>query len=278
MTCSEVQASLADLLYEELDAEARGQILAHLEGCGACGEAWSRLRTLSAAADQWTAPALPRGIAERALARVARDRARERSGAWPHLSPEDILRCVGLGAVAALVSLVLVVGISQREVAPLVIGALGVLWTALYAGLFLTASHAKLRPVAWAALTGAGIAFILVPPLSIPSVVEACARLVRAAPESVPFALLVVVVAAGYTAGPLLVGGLAFGRAGRGARVADGATLSILYALLIAPAVYLQCLSLPLNVVAIWMAGVVLGVGVTGPLSLRLAGWRATPA
>ncbi len=284
MNCREVQASLVDLLYEELDAEERVTLLAHLEGCGACGERWRRLCALSAAADQWTPPLIPPGIAERALARVATERAREAQGAWPQLSPEDVLRRVALGAGAALVSLLLVVGLVEREATPLAIGALGVVWTGLYSSVLLMSSHARLRPIAWAALTGAGATLILVPPLAIPSVVELCARLVRAlvqaAPGSLSFGLLLVVVAAGYTAGPLLVGGFAFGRLrpGGGTWLADGATLSILYALLIAPAVYLQCLSLPLNVIALWMAGAVLGAGVAGPLSLQLAGWRGTPA
>lgn len=284
MNCREVQASLADLLYEELDTEERVTLLAHLEGCGGCGERWSRLCALSATADQWTPPPLPRGIAERALARVATERAREAQGAWAQLSPEAVLGRVALGAGAALVSLLLVVGLVQREAAPLAIGALGVVWTVLYSGVLLMGSHARLRLIAWAALTGAGVTLILVPPLAIPSVVELCARLVEtlveAAPGSLSFGLLLVVVAAGHTAGPLLVGGFAFGRLRpRGEPwLADGGTLSVLYAVLIAPAVYLQCLSLPLNVIALWMAGAVLGAGLAGPVSLRLAGSRAAAA
>lgn len=79
MKCSEAQALLVDLLYEELAAEERSRLMAHLEGCGECGERWIRLRALSVAADRWTAPPLPRGITERALARVASERAREAS-------------------------------------------------------------------------------------------------------------------------------------------------------------------------------------------------------
>jgi len=278
MCCSEVQALLVDLLYEEVGAEERSRLLAHLEECGECGERWSRLRALSATADRWPAPPLPRGIAERALARVASERVRETKRKWPELSPAQLLPRVFLGAAAALCSLLLVLGTTERQLAPLAIGALGVVWTVLYTGLLLTASHPKVRPVAWSALMGAGVALILVPPLSIPSVVAACARWVQAAPGSVSFALVLVVFAAGYTAGPLLVGGLAFSRPRQGRRLADGATLSMLYALLTAPAVYLQCLPLPLPVTALWMAGAILGAGLAGPLSLRLAEWRVGTA
>ncbi|MBI4587920.1 MAG: hypothetical protein HY725_03715 [Candidatus Rokubacteria bacterium] len=212
------------------------------------------------------------------MARVASERAREASRTWQGLPPNQILRGVLLGAGAALGSLLLVVGISDQQMAPLAIGVLGVVWTVLYSGLLLTASHGRARPVAWSALTGAGIALILVPPLSIPSVVEACARLIQAAPGSLAFSLVLLLFAAGYTAGPLLVGGLAFARPRPDHRLADGATLSVLYALLIAPAVYLQCLPLPLPVTALWMAGAILGAALAGPLSLRLAGWRAGTA
>jgi anti-sigma factor RsiW len=278
MNCSEIQAFLVDLLYDELAAEMRSRLLAHLEGCSECGERWNRLRALSAAADQWTAPPLPRGLAERALARVASERVREASREWRGLAPNQILQGVLLGAGAALVSLLLIVGVSDRQLAPLSVGVVGVVWTALYAGLLLTASYARVRPVAWSALSGAGVALILASPLSIPSVVEACARLLQAAPGSVLFSLLLLVFAAGYTAGPLLVGGFAFGRPRPGSRLKDGATLSLLYVLLIAPAVYLQCLQLPLNVTAVWMAGTIAGAWLGGQASLRLAEWRARSA
>jgi len=278
MNCSEVRASLIDLLYEEVGAEERSRLTAHVEGCNECRERWSRLRALSAAADRWTAPPLPRGIAERALARVASERAQEAQVKWPDLAPVQVMPGVLLGAGAAMVSLLLVVGIADQQVAPLAIGVIGVVWTAIYACLLLTASHGKLRPVGWSALTASGIGLILVPLLSIPSVVEACARLVQAAPESVLFSLVLVLFAAGYTAGPLLVAGLALGQPRPDHQLADGATLSVLYALLIAPAVYLQCLALPLNVAAVWVAGAVLGAGMAGPMSLRLAEWRAGTA
>jgi hypothetical protein len=159
----------------------------------------------------------------------------------------------------------------------LTIGVLGVVWTVLYAGVLLTRSHPRLRPVAGPALAGAGITLILAPPLSIPSVVEACERWVRAAPESGVFALVLVLFAAGYTAGPLMIGALTFGRPGRSPRIAEEATLSGVYALLIAPAVYLECAVLPLDVTALWMAGAILGAALGGPAGLRVGSWLRRP-
>ncbi len=277
MECREVEAALVDLLYEELAADDRSRLLAHIEGCRECGERWSRLRGFAAAADRWEAPPPSRGIAERALARVTSERAREAARQGAELSSWGVLRHVCLGAAAALVSLLLVAGTVERQAAPLTIGVLGVVWTVLYAGVLLTKSHPRLQPVAGPALAGAGITLILAPPLSIPSVVEACERWVRAAPESGVFAMVLVLFAAGYTAGPLMIGALTFGRPGRRPRIAEEAALSGVYALLIAPAVYLECAALPLDVTALWMAGAILGAALGGPAGLRVGSWLRQP-
>ncbi len=273
MECREVEAALVDLLYEELSAGDQSRLLAHVEGCRECGERWSTLQALAAAADRWEAPSPSRGIAERALARVASERAREAARQEAELSSARVLHHVGLGAAAALVSLLLVAGTVGPQAAPVTIGVLGVVWTVLYAGILLTKDHPRLRPVAGPALAGAGITLILAPPLSIPSVVEACERWLRAAPESGVFALVLVLFAAGYTAGPLMIGVLTFGRPERGPQIAEEATLSAVYALLIAPAVYLWCAALPLDVTALWMAGAILGAALGGPAGLRLGSW-----
>jgi hypothetical protein len=273
MECREIEAALVDLLYEELAASEQSRLLAHIEGCRECRERWSELRTLAAAADRWEGPSPSRGICERALARVATERAREVARRGAELSSARVLRHVGLGAAAALVSLLLVAGTVGREAAPVTIGVLGVVWTVLYAGVLLTKDHPRLRPVAGPALAGAGIALILTPPLSIPSVVEACERWIRAAPESGVFAMVLVLFAAGYTAGPLMIGALALGRPRPESRIVEEATLSGVYALLIAPAVYVECAGLPLDVTALWMAGAILGAALGGPAGLRAGRW-----
>ena len=150
MECREVEAALVDLLYEELAADERSGLLTHIEGCGECGERWSKLRGLATAADRWEAPPPSRGIAERALARVASERAREAARRGAELSSSGVLRHVCLGAAAALVSLLLVAGTVGRQAAPLTIGVLGVVWTVLYAAVLLTKSRPRLQPVAGA--------------------------------------------------------------------------------------------------------------------------------
>lgn len=270
MNCTRVQELLVDLLYEELDAGERASVTSHLETCHACQLRWSQVRAVAAAADRWSAPPVSRGIAERALMRVA---AQQRAARMSMVSSATIVGRVLLGGGAALLSLLLVAGVASRQTTIVGAGALAVVWTVLYSGVFLASQHPSIRGLTRPALIGSGIALLVVPAMTIPSVVEACERWVRATGNSAPMALLLVVVAAGYTAAPLLVGGL--GERVESGRdwIVDGLKLSALYAVLTAPAVALQCVALPLEITALWMAGALAGAAGAGPVGLRLGGW-----
>lgn len=275
MNCDQIRERLVDLLYEELDHEERGAVTGHLESCTACQSRWARVRAVASAADRWSAPPVSRGIAERALVRVT---AEQRAPRAPRLSPAVIAARLLLGGGASLVSLLLVAGVANGQTTAVGAAALAVIWTVLYSGLLLASHHPSIRSLAPAALVGTAGALVLVPVLSIPSVVEACERWATAAQSSAPFTLVLLVVAAGYTAGPLVVGGLIGSGAHDRRGVVDGVKLSLLYGLMIAPAVYLQCLSLPLEITALWMSGAVLGAALAGPASLHLARLRTKPA
>jgi hypothetical protein len=270
MNCARVRELLVDLLYEELDAGERASVTSHLETCHACELRWSRIRAVAAAADRWSAPPVSRGIAERALMRVAAD---QRAARVAIILPATIVGRVLLGGGAALLSLLLVAGVASRQTTIVGAGTLAVVWTVLYSGVFLASPHPWIRGLTRAALIGSGVALALVPVASIPGVVEACERWVRAAGGSAPMALLLVVAAAAYTGAPLLVGGLgARVEPGRG-WIVDGLKLSALYAVLTAPAVVLQCVALPLEITALWMTGAVVGAAGAGPVGLRVGGW-----
>lgn len=270
MNCEDGQERLVDLLYGELDAADRVSVVAHLEGCPACEQRWRQIRAVAAAADRWSAPPVPRGVAERALARVT---AGPHSTWMPMVSPAGVAGRVLLGAGGALLSLLLVAGVASRDTTVLGAGVLATVWTALYAGLLIVGQHPSIRGLSRAALIAAGASLLLVPATTIPGVVEACERWVQAARGSAPMALTLMVIAAGYTAGPLVLGAVAARRESAREWVADGLKLSGLYALLIAPAVALQCIALPLETTSLWMAGAVVGCAVAGPAGLRLGGW-----
>jgi hypothetical protein len=270
MNCGRAQELLVDLLYEELDADGRPALVTHLEACGDCRLHWTRIRTAAAAADRWSAPPVSRGIAERALVRVA---AEQRATRPTPVGPAALVGRALLAGGAALVSVLLVAGITGRPGTPVGMAVLAIVWTVLYAAVFLASWHPAIRAVARAAVAGAGVALVLVSVMTIPSAVEACVRWVSAAQRSVPLALVLVIVAAGYTAAPLLAGTLSAGVTQGGGGFADGLKLSGLYALLIAPAVYLECVALPAEVIALWMAGALLGAAAAGPVGLRVADW-----
>lgn len=268
MNCSQAEGLLVDLLYEELDAAQRASVLAHVETCAACQRRWRQVHAVAVAADRWTAPPVSRGIAERALARVAAER-----HTMSAMSSAGVVGRVLLGAGAALFSLLLVSGIASRETTVLGASVLATVWTVLYAGFLIVSQHPSIHGLARAALVAAGVALLLVPGMTIPAVVEACERLVQAAHGSAPMALVLMIAAAGYTAGPLVLGGLAARRESSRDWIGEGLKLSGLYAVLIAPAVALQCVALPLDTTALWLAGALLGCGAAGPAGLRFGGW-----
>ncbi len=273
MNCARSQELLVDLLYEELDTAERASVTSHLQRCGACQVRWSQIRAVAAAADRWSPPSVTLGISERALMRVA---AEERAARITTVSWASSGLRVLLGGGAALLSLLLVSGVASRQTTIVGAVALAVVWTVLYSAIFLAAEHPSVRGLLRAALISSGVALVLVASVTVPGIVQACERWVGVAHDShgsAALAFLVFAVAAGFTAAPLLAGGLAVRVDSDRDWVVDGLKLSALYALLTAPAVALQCVVLPLQVMALWPAGALVGAAAAGPIGLRLGGW-----
>lgn len=264
MHCQDAREWMIDRLYGELPGELESRLETHQAGCEACRVEWDRLQALAAALDGWPAPSPPAGLTERVLARLARRRAETAERRLPVVRLEQAIAAMLAGALAAAASLLLVSGSIPRWVSPLEMGLVGVLWATLYGGVFVLLQSRGAHALARTALTGAGFSLILVPLLAIPGVVEACLRLAKVvAGGSWPDGLAIALGAAAYTAVPVLIGGALFGGERRG-RFQDGLVLGALYGLLIAPAVFLQCLPLPLETTAAWMAGALAGAWLGG--------------
>lgn len=276
MHCQDAREWLIDRLYGELQGEAEGELEVHLAGCEVCRGEWDQLQATATALDGWTAPPPPAGLSERVLARLARRRAEAAERRLPVVRLERVIAAMLGGTLAAAASLLLVSGSVSPSVSPLELGLLGALWATLYGGVFVLLQFREVCALARTALTGTGLSLVLVPLLAIPGVVEACRRLAEAvAAGSGPAGLAIALGAVVYTAVPVLIGGALFG--GRTGRVTDGLLQGALYGLLIAPAVFLQCLPLPLNVTALWMAGAILGAALGGQLAVRVPRWRLAP-
>jgi anti-sigma factor RsiW len=84
MNCNDVNAKLADLLLapEELEAEVRSQLDAHLTGCGECREQLKELRATMALLDTWEAPEPNPYFLTRLNARLDEEREAVPAG-WP---------------------------------------------------------------------------------------------------------------------------------------------------------------------------------------------------
>lgn len=225
---------------------------------------------MAAAADRWSEPA-GRGIAQRAAMRVAAER-------HAAVSLTSIGVRALLGGGAALLSLLVVAGVASRQTTVVGASALAVVWTALYSAVFLAAEHPSVRGLMRAALTSSGVALAIVPAVTVHDIVRACERWLGVShhahhsPDSIALSILVVAGAVGYTAAPLLAGGVAARVVSSRDWVVDGLKLSVLYALLTAPAVAIQCLVLPVQVMALWPTGALLGAAAAGPIGLWLGG------
>lgn len=258
MSCEDVRARLVDLLYAEAGDLERASLAAHLEQCGECRAAWSELRSLSSAFDRWTAPA-PMGIAERVLAALA---VREASAARAHaatLGFQHLLAFVLAGALAAALSLLLVAGGAHQDESPLKLGLVGAFWAALYGGVGLLTRFSRYRRLALVAGVAAGVLVLAAPVLSMPTVIEACRRWLEAAQASVVLNAAIVLAGALYASTPVFVSAAVGTRVRPGRVVHEALSLAGIYALLLAPSVYLQCHTLTLSLTAPWVAGVLLG-------------------
>ena len=84
MNCNDVNAKLADVLLapEELEAEVRSQLDAHLTGCGECREQLKELRATMTLLDTWEAPEPNPYFLTRLNARLDEEREALPAG-WP---------------------------------------------------------------------------------------------------------------------------------------------------------------------------------------------------
>lgn len=121
---------------------------------------------------------------------------------------------------------------------------------------------------------------VRLPLLPTTVVVEACRHLFAGARGSFGLNLLLFFIGAFYTGIPVFVSGAVYGRAFEATSDIRGrGHAGLLFAVLIAPAAYIECAALALGLVATWMAGSLLAA-IVGPtagiwLATRLAARQA---
>lgn len=270
MSCQEVQVLLIDDLYGELPPEVSLQIQTHLAGCEVCQRTRSAFQALSSALDQWETPAVPSGLTERTMTRLVQGTEVVSQAGLLSLARDPFLSLL-FGGAAAVMALLLTAG-STPEVTgrPLTLGFLGALWSALFGAVFLgvLSGRGQIRPPAGVGLLAAGFALLFTPLLSIPEVVEFCRAWTQGIHGSLPFDLLLFAAGVLYTTFPVFLAGLLLGKRVEGQPFNTGLRGGLLYLLLVAPAMYLQCASLPLGIMATWIAGALSGALTGAPAGL----------
>lgn len=278
MNCGEVQNRLIDNWYGELADNEVTQVRGHLEECEACRKEASLLHALSSALDRWEIPATPPRLAEQVIARLGQEAEATARRAFATRAVLPFL----FGAGAAALALLLLAGPATEHgiTTPLAFGLLGALWTVLFGGSFLVAFEvtSQVKLLARTALLAAGLTLLFTPVLSIPTVVEACQSWLGGAKGSIPLNLLLFLTGSLYTAVPVFLASFALGRDGEGPPARPGFGSGLLYLLLIAPAIALECASLTLGIMATWLAGALAGAVAGGPAGLWLVRQRTLAA
>ncbi len=278
MDCREVQNRLIDDWCGELADNEVTQVRGHLEECEACRKDASLLHVLSSALDRWETPATPPRLAEQVIARLGQE---AEAAAERPLATKALLFLL-LGAGAAALALLPVAGPAAEHgiTTPLAFGLLGALWTPLFGGSFLVAFEAtsRVKLLARMALLAAALTLLITPVLSIHTVVEACRSWLGGAKGSIPLNLLLFLAGSLYTAVPVFLASFALSQDGEGPHAQTGLGSGLLYLLLIAPAIALQCASLTLGILATWLAGALAGAAAGGPAGLWLVRQRTLAA
>jgi len=272
MRCPETSL-LVDMVYEESDSSEHGSVPTHLEECQECRARWTRLLAVLTVADRWATPSVSPGIADRAIARIASERARSSIADWAPIAWRHLLGCLLFGAGAASLSLLLLLvsGIRQEEGKSLLtIGLVGPLWTALYGGVGFLTIHGRHRHLARGALVGSGITVLVTPLLSMPAVIEAPRRWLEVAHSPLLPNLEILIAGILYAATSAFVSGVTVARGSCGLLLADTTWLAGAYAALVAPSAFVQCQHLALGLTVAWVGGMLVGafLGCLGGVSL----------
>lgn len=283
MDCETVRLVLVNARYGELPEEERCRLQDHLRSCPPCREEASALDELIATLDRVRVPAPAAGLMRELIVRVS---GIPSPAGKPEARPFAGLHRLGgpfaLGSLVAALSMFVVMGaVPPDPLPPLALAVLGAAWAGLFGGTFAIAlqGRSQASSAAQVALVAAGLTVIAVPVLSIPTVVEACRGLFAWAAGSVPLNLIVFFMGSAYTAAPVVLATGALRRRIGSSDLRRQTEVGAFYALLIAPAVYLECAPLAISIIATWVAGAALGISVGTPagfwLARRLAPTRA---
>lgn len=278
MTCLKIQQELAAYLIGESSPAQKAEIAHHLAGCGDCSTEFEQMRASWQALDHWQEQPLPAGLAlsisaqaRAAAANASIEPAAQKASPWWQQSFVPL----SLGLAAAIVSAAIIASRSSIElIHPLGLIAAGAVWVVLYGLVFSLFSigrrsgQASWQFLAQAALVAGGMFLLLTYVSPVPSSITFCSKYYLTQPflERLSiggsyflfgglYALIPMGLAAFFSVNrreknPLLHGSLAGG----------------MFAIMLAPSIFMQCAPFVLGVLLGWFGGALVGSVVGGAI------------
>lgn len=277
--CEKLQAELPALLANEPAAERQAHLASHAQNCASCAAEMSELRAVWKTLDGWQEQTLPAALALsiRERARLPRPATSEENLVvrLRQLFAPNPIRALGLGLLTAVIATIMLsLRIDFSLIHPLGLTIAGALWTALlglvYYMLTVERDESGLpwKLPAQAALIAIGlfIAFTCLNPM--PCSVQYCSAKGPAqtfcsnlSPATAYcifggfYAMLPMTIASFFSAKKHARGNKIFRR---------GSLAALMFVLLLAPSVYLQCTPFAFGLLIGWLSGALVGAVIGG--------------
>jgi len=278
-TCKGTKQNLISYLSGELSPTLEMTLEEHLSGCKKCRRELQDIRHLWEEMDIWNNQPVPPAVASSIIAMG--------KGMVDIPSPKDSSELKGelkgllkplaplfLGLLAALISSGIVsTHINLSLLHPLELTGVGALWTLLYSFIFYILLYGgkgkeftSWRSFAQASLVAIGIFLLFTLVVPLPHSVHFCRYYSVTQPlfERLSVGGSFFLFGVLYALIPMGIAAYLSGGTPGGHPLARGSLAGILFVLLVAPGIYLQCAPFTLGVLIIWFGGAVIGSLVGG--------------
>lgn len=280
MMCQESQKNLLNFITGDLSEEQKKAFEAHMTQCPSCEREAQDFQFVWNAMEAWEDQSVPEKIKEMILNSAGEAVVASRKNIWATslASLRALLKPMApivMGLVAAMFSAgILSSKVNLSAIHPLGLTAVGALWTGLYAIIFYflfaigKREASSWRTFAQASLVAVGIflAFTLISPL--PSSVHFCRYYSVTQPviERLSVGGSFFLFGALYALVPMSIAAFLSGSRTGQHPLARGSMAGVMFVLLLAPSIYLQCAPFALGVLLVWFTGAFVGSVLGGVL------------
>jgi hypothetical protein len=280
MMCQESQKNLMNFLTGYLSEEQKKAFEAHVSQCSSCAREAQNFQFVWNAMDAWEEQAVPEKIKEKILSTAGQSVVAARENVWATslASLKTLLKPmapVAMGLVAAVSSAAILSSkVNLSAIHPLGLTAVGALWTGLYAILFYFVfafsrrEASSWRAFAQASLVAVGIFLGLTLISPVPSSVQFCRYYSVTQPviERLSVGGAFFLIGALYALIPMGIAAFLSGSRTGQHPLARGSMAGVMFVLLLAPSIYLQCAPFALGVLLVWFGGALVGSVLGGVL------------